>query len=136
MIWQNHTASRRAEELAERIEVLAAAANARVAPAESGQSFARPPDSRAVLLGTSQAQPQEVSPPPVASPQQAERLAAARRSAEYILRSGQLTPENVETLRGELDQLPRDEAFEIRRRIAHAINTSQIVPTEIPFTLP
>src|SRR5262245_3915500 len=61
---------------------------------------------------------------------------AARRNAENIIRSGRLTPANVEALSVQLQALPWADALAIRRRLADAINKRQLVPTEAHFTLP
>lgn len=63
-------------------------------------------------------------------------IAAVARQVDDIIRSGKLEAADVGSLGPQLERLPRAEAFDIRRRIAHAINTQQLVPTQSPFRLP
>ena len=49
---------------------------------------------------------------------------------------GVLTADAVKALSSQLDTLPRADAFEIRRRIADAINKQELIPAELPFDMP
>lgn len=125
--WQNHAAAERMTKLADRMEALAA----RTVAAPIAPTVARPALATAPV------------PTPVkrlelqkAAPVSDERAVAAERRADDVIASGRLTPEDVLELRAELANLSRADAFEIRRRIADAINTDQLVPTQLPFDLP
>jgi hypothetical protein len=67
---------------------------------------------------------------------EAKRLAVASRQADEIIQSGRLTSADVGRLSEQLEGLPWRQALDVRRRIAHAINMQQLVPTELPFPLP
>lgn len=126
VLWQNHAASERLTKLADQVETLATRSVAtpivRTVAVPALAATAAPASVRAV----------EEQAPPAGN----ERAIAADRRTNDVISSGQLTPDNVLELRAELAGLSRAEAFEIRRRIADAINTEQLVPTQVPFELP
>lgn len=127
VLWQNHAASERMTKLADRVERLAARPVAEpIVRTVAIPAFAAAPASA----------PARTVEKDEASPAGDARVVAAERRANDVISSGHLTAENVLELRAELDGLSRTEAFEIRRRIVEAINTDQLVPTQIPFDLP
>jgi hypothetical protein len=86
-------------------------------------------------------EPQVAATPVEAGPTEAtsataDRTVAAQRQADEIMRSGVLTADAAKALSFQLDTLPRAEAFEIRRRLADAINKQELVPAELPFDMP
>ena len=139
--WENHVASERMAAVASRVEKLAAKiAEPAAAPAPltreivvralSSEDTARPaPEPQAP------AAPVEAGPTGAASAS-ADRTVAAQRHADEIIRSGVLTADAVKALSSQLDTLPRADAFEIRRRIADAINKQELIPAELPFDMP
>lgn len=124
-LWQNHAASERMAKLTDRIEALAA----RPVAAPIARSLAVP--VFAAAPAPARAVDKQEAPPAGDEP-----ALAAQRHANDVISSGRLTSENVVELRTQLDGLSRAEAFEIRRRIADAINSEELVPTQIPLDLP
>jgi hypothetical protein len=129
LLWQVHVASQRDDRLGRELERLAEEARAPrvvLAPRPTPVFPEAPPPPEPVA---------EVAPP-APSEEDAARLESARRTVDTILASGALTPQDAARLRAELDALPRAQALAIRKRIAHAINTETLVPTESPVELP
>ena len=114
------------------------------APLSVGTAYTyavRARDGRGALSSWSAPEPQAPAAPVEAGPTgaasaSADRTVAAQRHADEIIRSGVLTADAVKALSSQLDTLPRADAFEIRRRIADAINKQELIPAELPFDMP
>jgi hypothetical protein len=100
-------------------------------------------DSRAVNALSNRVaelvQHQHAEPAPAHAEPSAEQEAAtqmARRQLDAVLSRGRIGRDDVLGLREQLAGAGPDEAFEIRRQIATAINTGRLVPEDPHFILP